>query len=441
MDQLRKTLAGILAALFMLPVTAQSSEWLLRDVNIVAMTGAPPAASQDILIRDGRIAAIADSGELTTEGTAVEGNGGWVIPGLHDMHVHLGSEQMLAMYVANGVTSIRVMNGNERLLEMASQVNSGGILGPDVFLASPLLEGDPPLWPQSEPVITARRGRSLVEQYARAGYRAIKVYDGLTAPVLAAVVEEAGQQGLPVVGHMPDEVALEQLLAHEPASLEHVGGYLPGWFSGERQACDITESELTRLAGRMAEAGVTVVPTLSLFHQSSNADSRERTRAQPEFAALPPGITGQFWPGATAEPGSERARVANCKSRNAERFARALIAAGGSILPGTDTPNPWLVPGRALHLELERLVAAGMSPEQALAAATVDAAAWFEDEERRGTIEAGQPADLVVLEANPLQDIRRVGGAITGVVIRGQWQSRASLRQRWQPANESRADR
>jgi cytosine/adenosine deaminase-related metal-dependent hydrolase len=433
MFQIRKALVGILAVLFMLPAAAQSGEWLLRDANVVTMTGAPPIASQDILIRDGRIAAIEDTGRLTTKGRVVEVNGAWVIPGLHDMHVHLGTEQMLAMYVANGVTSIRVMNGNQSLLELVSGVADGGIFGPNIFLASPLLEGQPPLWPQSEPVTTPEQARQLVERYASEGYRAIKIYDGLTAPVLAATAEEAKRHSLPVVGHMPDAIELEQLLVHDPASLEHVGGYLPGWFSGGRQACDIPEWQLTRLAGRLAEAGVTVVPTLSLFHQSSNADSRELTRAQPEFNALPPGITGQFWLGATPEPGSERARAANCKSRNAERFTRALIAAGGSILPGTDSPNPWLVPGRALHLELERLVAAGMPPEQALAAATVDAAAWFGDKDRRGTIETGQPADLVVLEANPLEDIRHVG-AVTGVVIRGQWQSQASLRQRWQPA-------
>lgn len=424
---------GILASLLLFSeASGQPEEWLLRDVQVVAMNGDPPATSQDILIRDGRIAAIEETGRLNSEGNLVEGNGGWVIPGLHDMHVHLGTEQMLAMYVANGVTSIRVMNGNDGLLELASRVENGSVLGPHIFLASPLFEGEPPLWPQSEPVTTPEQGRALVERYAAEGYQALKIYDGLTEPVLAAVVEAANRQSLPVAGHMPDAVELDQLLNLHPASLEHVGGYLPGWLRQDRDPCDIPERELAKLARRLADAGVAVVPTLSLFYQSSHPESRDRSRQHPEYAALPPGVTQHFWPGATSEPGSERAAKENCKSRNAERFVRALLSAGGRALAGTDTPNPWLIPGHALHLELERLVAAGMTPEQALAAATVEAAAWFDDTDRSGTIEVGQPADLVLLEANPLEDIRRLR-LISGVALRGLWHPAPSLQQRWQP--------
>lgn len=432
MKQFRAAFLAILAGLAPAPTMALAGEWLLHDVNVLAMNGNPPARSQDILIRDSRIAAIADTGTLTTEGAVVYGNGAWVIPGLHDMHVHLGTEQMLAMYVANGVTSIRVMNGNDNLLEMASRVEEHILFGPEIFLASPLFEGKPPLWPQSEPVTSPQQGRALVERYANYGYSAIKIYDGLKAPVLTAVVEAADQHGLPIVGHMPDTVSLEQLLAHEPASLEHVGGYLPNWLTADRGPCNIPQEELTDLAHRLAEAGVPIVPTLSLFHQLGSAESRERMKRRPEFHALPPGITQHFWPSATPESDSKRAREADCKSRNAERFARALIEAGGRILAGTDTPNPWLIPGDALHLELERLVAAGMTPEQALASATVEAAAWFGDDDHLGTVTVGQRADLVILEANPLEDIRNVG-TITGVVLRGQWQPQAVLRQRWQP--------
>lgn len=431
MTEIRRALLVLMAGLFLLPATARSGEWLLRDVNVVPMNGEPPAASQDILIRGERIAAIVDTGHLESAGKVVEGNGAWVVPGLHDMHVHLGSEQMLAMYVANGVTSIRVMNGNSKLLELASRVKDGRAFGPDIFLASPLFEGEPPLWPQSDPVTTPAQGRTLVAQYARAGYRAIKIYDGLTSPVLAAIAVEAHRQGLPVVGHIPDAVELEQLLAQEPASLEHVGGYLPEWLTRHREACDIPQRELAALAGRLAEAGVSVVPTLSLFHQLGDAQSRRRTRELPEFTALPPGVTQHFWPEATAEPGSEGARRAGCKSRNAERFIHSLISAGGRVLAGTDTPNPWQIPGRSLHLELERLVEAGMTPEQALASATTDAAAWFGEPDRRGTVEAGQPANLLILKANPLEDIRHLD-SISGVVLGGRWQTASSLQRRWQ---------
>lgn len=405
---------------------AEPNVWVLRNVNVLPMTGEGLLPNRDVVVRDGRIASIHATGVDHGSLLVIEGKEGYLIPGLTDMHVHLGTREMLAMNVANGITTIRVMAGDQRILDMKAEVAAGKLIGPRMFVASPLLEGDPPLWPESKPVTTPEQARSLVSRYAAEGYQAIKIYDGLTPAVLQAVADQASREGLPVVGHLPDTVALDDLLAVRPASLEHTGGYLPDWLTTGRGFCDMPPEELEQLAGRLAAGRIPVVPTLSLFQYPADAKARETVRGRPEFELLPPGVTRGFWPGATPSPGSERAKEAQCKLGSARTFLKAFVSAGGEILAGTDTPNPWLIPGYALHNELSQLVTAGLNPARALAAATSGAASVLGSKKHRGIVAVGQPADLVLLEANPLEDIHNTQ-RIAGVVLRGHWWSRDDL--------------
>lgn len=420
-------------------LSVEPEQWVLRNVTVVAMDGQAPLADQDVIVRGERIAAIEPTGAPHTGLKVVDGDGAYVIPGLVDMHVHLGSPLMLAMWVSHGVTGIRVMSSQDYVRDLRNAVDQGDLFGPHVFLASPLIEGDPPLWPQSEPVTDPEQARRLVRQYADEGYQAIKIYDGLSEKVFAAITEEAAVHGLPVVGHMPDNIPLETLLASQPASLEHVGGYLPEWFTQGRDACELPAEELEQLARKLATHRTTLVPTVSLYHYRGDPSAREAVRAEPAFSHLPAGLTEHFWGNVTPEAGSDRARRSVCSLANSRALVAAYIAAGGKPLPGTDTPNPWLVPGLALHQELELLVELGMSPEAVLTSATLGAAEWFGQADERGSIAVGKFADLVLLEANPLEDIRHTR-RIAGVALAGQWLSAEALEAKVSTAAQSSSE-
>lgn len=423
----RVTLPALFCLWFAQDLVADPATWVLGNVNVIAMDGEAIRHGQDLFIAGNRIAAMQATGSSPHEGrVVVDGNGGYVIPGLTDMHVHLGSPLMLALWLEHGVTGLRVMSSQPHVLELRAAVDGGEVFGPRLFLASPLFEGEVPLWPESSPVTDPDQARRLVREYAAQGHEAIKIYDGLSEDVLAAIVAEAAAVGLPIVGHMPDQVALDALLSFQPASLEHVGGALPKWFRAERDDCELPRTELEQFGVQLAEAGVTLVPTLSMYHMLGDADARDAVRSELVFELLPAGLTEHFWSNVTPQPGSDRARLSVCRLANARTLIAAYVAAGGRPLPGTDTPNPWLVPGLALHQELALLVESGLSPEQALFSATRAAAEWFGKGEERGTVSIGKIADLVLLEANPLEDITRTR-QIAGIVLDGQWWSADAL--------------
>jgi cytosine/adenosine deaminase-related metal-dependent hydrolase len=423
----RVTLSALFCLCFAQDLAADPATWVLGNVNVIAMDGEAIHHAQDLFIAGNRIAAMQATGSTPLKDKVViDGNGGYVIPGLTDMHVHLGSPLMLALWLEHGVTSLRVMSSQPHVVELRAAVDRGEVFGPRLFLASPLFEGEPPLWPESNPVTDADQARRLVREYAAQGHEAVKIYDGLTEEVLAAIIAEAAATGLPVVGHMPDQVPLDALLSLHPASLEHVGGLLPAWFRAERDDCELPRAELEQLGVQLAEAGVTLVPTLSLYQMLGDVDARDAVRSEAVFDLLPAGLTEHFWGNVTPEPGSDRARRSVCRLANARTLISAYISAGGHPLPGTDTPNPWLVPGLALHQELALLVESGLSPEQALFSATRAAAEWFGLGEERGTVSVGKIADLVLLDANPLEDITHTR-RVAGVVLDGQWWSKDAL--------------
>ena len=429
MNDFRPVLMAFLASLLSLPAFGSSADperWVLRNVHVIAMDGRASLPARDVVIEGDRIAAIEPTGGEYAGAGIVDGGGAYLIPGLVDMHVHLGSPLMLAMWVRHGVTGIRVMSSQAHVLELRDAVHRGEVFGPRMFLANPLMEGSPPLWEQSVPVTDPEQARRLVRRYADQGHQAIKIYDGLTEQVFAAITEEAAAAGLSVVGHMLDAVPLETLLASRPASLEHVGGYLPEWFTRNREACELPGEELERLGRRLAAHGTALVPTMAMYDYRADPAARDAARSEPAFGLLPSALTEHFWSNATPEPGSERARRASCERANSRRLVAAYIAAGGMPLAGTDSPNPWLIPGPALHRELQLLVESGLSTEAALTSATRGAAEWFGEDDERGSVAVGKIADLVLLEDSPLDDIANTRG-IAGVVLDGLWLSKEAL--------------
>jgi hypothetical protein len=412
------------------------------DVTVVAMTpegGIVPGRT--VVVRDGRIAEIGavDSVRVPEDALLIDSRGRYLMPGLADMHVHLEHSDdpaLLGLFVANGVTTVRNMDGRPYILTWREDVASGALTGPTIHTAGPILDGDPPFFDDNVRITTPEEARVEVLRQARAGYDFIKTYVNLDAESFRAIRQTAADAGLRVAGHAPRSVGLTGLLDQPIASLEHLADFavlieaedspFRGRFHWSKLYLGMPadSARMDAAARRIAATRMSVVPTL-VERARSLADEAtlERWLAEPDIAAMPRDVL-RFW----------RERVHRTASRmsdedwqlvergraNRAALLRALHGAGVPLLVGTDTPNPFVVPGAAVHEELAAFVAAGLSEEAALSAATREAARFLGQLDEWGTVETGKRADLLLLTANPFQDVGAAARPV-GVMLRGRW--------------------
>jgi imidazolonepropionase-like amidohydrolase len=405
------------------------------DVNVVPMDGEHELAHQTVLIDGQRIVAVGPvaSTPVAKGARRIEGMGRWLIPGLYDMHVHLNEANDALLYVANGVTTVRNMWGGPDRLAWREQArtNDPAWLGPDLITAGPIVDGDPPVWPGSTVVTTPEAARAEVDAQKQAGYDFVKVYEHLTPAAYDAIAAEAKKQGIRFAGHVPPAVGLEHALAAGQASIEHLTGYL-GAEAGMPQGklpeviAHVDETKLPALAKATHDAGAANTPTLIVMSRIAALDDPAPLLARRENRYVSP-QTREWWNPKTDfrfkndTPDDFAAmRTANVMRQH---VVKALAAAGATIFAGTDAPNPFVVPGFSLHEELGLLVGAGLTPYQALRAATAVPAQWLG---RTATITVGAPADLVLLDTDPLKDIAATRTR-EGVMLRGTWHPQAEL--------------
>jgi imidazolonepropionase-like amidohydrolase len=388
------------------------------DIAIVGATVLPmdrEGALRDhtVLVRGERIVAVAPAGDIDAgAATVVDGRGKWLVPGLADMHVHIQDEAELALFLLNGVTVVRDLFGSPRGLGWRDAIARGQKEGPTLVQAGPIMDGDPPTWPGSAIVTTPEAARREVQAQKKAGYDWIKVYNGLGADVYQAILAEAKAQGMPVGGHVPKAVGIEAALRSGQRSIEHLDGYVP--FGAEPHADD---------AIARATAGLPVwnCPTLIVTDHFGKMD-------HPESLAGTRGL--EFMPAAvkTAWDPKNDFRLRRFtpqmfeEGRRRNQIRRELVGklsrAGARLVLGTDTGNPYVIPGFAVHEELELLVAAGLTPWQALRAATIAASELQGTPGAFGVVKAGARADLLLVDRDPLADL----GALVDppvVVVRG----------------------
>lgn len=426
---------------------APSNTVAFVGVNVVPMTGADGVLpDRTVLVRGNRIVAVGPTSEIDIPAGAlrIEGSGRYLMPGLADMHVHLEyfeEPEILGLFLANGVTTVRNMDGRPYLLEWKEQVAEGDLLGPTLYTAGPILDGDPPLRDDNTVVRDTAEARAAVVRQDSAGYDFIKVYTNLAPEAYRAVIATARERGLPVAGHVPRRVDLAEALSGQTA-IEHLADY-GEWVEAEDSpfrdrwhwskgylAMPLDSAKIATAAERIARAGVWTVPTLvQTERELAPTDTLRSWRAAPEMAFVPPEGLAQWE--AQVEQSAGRMDAADWEivargSANRQRMTRALHEAGARLLVGTDTPNPFVVPGFSIHEELENFVQAGFTPAEALAAATREAARFLGDLEEWGTVETGKRADLLLLEANPLDDVRNTSRR-AGVMVRGRWLPEAEL--------------
>jgi imidazolonepropionase-like amidohydrolase len=376
-----------------------------------------------VLIVEDRIEAIGPrESTRVPEGTEVlELPGRWVLPGLVDMHVHVFSEEDLPLYLDAGITTVRNMWGWDLHLELRRKVAAGDLVGPRIVTAGRLVDGDPPVLRGSAALTTTAQARQEVASQVRAGFDGIKVYDRLPAPVFGAVVLAARRAGLPVWGHPPESVGIDGSLAAGIETLEHLRGVPEAVGAADGWDAALDPSAVEDLALRVRQVGTTIVPTLIVHESGELSASEQRTLMTTPAVRRIPEPLHSFCCDSPDDPGDDLdPTIRRERHENRRNVVAALHRAGVRLLVGTDTGNPWVVPGSSFHEELALLREAGLSNLEVLEAATRNAALELRRAEEIGALAPGMLADLIVVAENPLEDLTSLRHP-AGVMVGGRW--------------------
>jgi hypothetical protein len=455
--------AFLLALAFSLPLaTAQDRpavESSIRHVNVINVETGAELKDQTVRMRGARISAIAPTQEPDAAlPNSVDGHGGYLIPGLWDMHVHVHDVDELLLYVANGVTGIRIMAGERdtaaKRAELARESPS-----PEIYLASAIVDGDPPIWPGSIVVKKAADARRTVDEIKAGGADFIKVYNNIPRDAYFAIADEAKAQHIAFEGHVPDAITAQEASAAGQRSIEHLTGIALGC-SGKQE--EFTE-ELLRAKMFRDKMVVEVrayasddaakcaalfeefrrnqtwqVPTLTVLQLWGHLDD-EHYLSDKRVAYIDRKFRDR-WSDRTDFQRRHWSRQLFEMARNLfsadEKMAGAMFRAGVPMMAGTDAMNPYCFPGFSLHDELAMLVGAGVTPLGALRMATINPANFMGRTAELGTVEAGKIANLVLLRGDPLADIHNTA-EIEAVWLEGKYFDRAALSQMLETARQN----
>jgi imidazolonepropionase-like amidohydrolase len=412
-------------------------------------TDSSPVDDAVILEKEGRIERVGPAADVSIPrgATEVRLDGKWVMPGLVDAHAHVQS-WMLPRLLAYGVTSIRDVGGVlDSVVVLRDDVGLGSTLGPRMYIAGAMVDGSPATWPEAIAVTSSTEARQAVDRLMLLGVSHVKVYTRIDEPLLRAILDEAATFELPVTAHLGkvDAVtaarlgltAVEHLTGIVEATVDHPELYFRahddffvGWNQTERTWPMLDSAAIERTVAALVGASTTIVPTLVLHEAYSRLTDRAYVSAL-DLRGVPDSIQSSW----NIPDLVRRARLTADEFRAfrrsrpyQDRFVRFYRRAGGRVAAGTDTPNQLLAPGASLHDELLLLVRAGLTPKEALLAATRESAALVRADSI-GVIRAGGVADFLVLNADPLTDIRHTRD-IQWIVFRGILYSPENLMER-----------
>jgi imidazolonepropionase-like amidohydrolase len=376
------------------------------------VTGALQPA-RTVVIRAGRIVSVGPRRTSPPNAVRINGTGKFLIPGLWDMHAHhqISGVASLELYLANGVVGTRDMGSDLAfILPLRRQIQEGALRGPIIVAAGPILDAAPAGWPYRQRVENADQARTAVRDLKSAGVDFIKVHDATPRDAFFAIAAESRRLGLTFAGHVPAAISIEEASAAGIRSIEHLANSrVPKECSGgETYESEKCRSSFQRLAAR----GVWQTPTLA-FYQAIPHLASGGSLPHGEFAGEGLGefMRSNFQSVRLSPPAVARLRALNHMNLAA---VRDLQATGNRLLAGCDG----LVPGFCIHDELEWLTKAGLTPAEALRTATINPARFLGRDGTTGTIAVGKRADLVLLDANPLTDIRNTR-RIRAVVANG----------------------
>ncbi len=422
----------------------------LVGATLIDGSGGAPLRNAVVVVRGTRIESVGPRAgfELPKNTREVDATGKWIIPGLIDAHAHV-APWTLPRYLAYGVTTVRDLHGGlDSILALRERANLNALASPRIYSAGAMIDGTPTTYPDALPGATADAARRAVDQLAVAGADLIKLYTRIDPPLMRAILDEAKTFGLRSTAHLglTDAVtaaglgvrSIEHLSgiaesASDPAPLyaAHRRGFFPGWTLVERSWARLDSAALARVARELAERRVILVPTLTVHETFSRLD-QPNSMQDPALADVPAAEQARWnTPDMVRRAGWTPDDFAAFRASRPRQdlFVRLFRAAGGVLVTGSDAANQMLVPGESEHDELELLVQAGLPPEDAILAATRNAALLL-GVDSIGTIAAGRVADLVVLGRDPLADIRN-SRAVEQVMLRGTLMPADSIRRAW----------
>jgi imidazolonepropionase-like amidohydrolase len=426
----------LLLALLSLQSPAPETVTAFVGATVLPMDSERRLEDHTVVVRGGRIVAVGPRASTAVpEGAlTIDAEGRFLMPGLVDMHVHTWAESDAALFLAHGVTTVRNLFGGPQHLDWRAQVEAGERLAPNLVTAGPICDGDPPVWPGSLVVLDADSARAAVELHVEQGYDFVKVYNRLPLEAYQALVEEARLAGLPVDGHTPDAVGLERVLAAGQRTVEHLSGLGllvakpplgTGWNGDVSAWQKVDPKRQAQWVERCVEARVWLCPTFVVFQKMLEPEMFERELAMDHVRHVPQFLKG-MWKSMNANNAPERRAAGRDSIPGRMAFVKAFADAGGRLILGTDMGNPLVVAGYSAHEELANFIAAGLTPFQALSAATRAPAECLGRPEEFGTVAVGRRADLLLLGADPLLDVDNAR-AIEGVMLRGRWLPQADL--------------
>ncbi|MEA1786125.1 amidohydrolase family protein [Arenibacter sp. GZD96] len=440
-----KTIA-ILFSFYLLSCTSKQAthyDTVITNVDIIDVTDGS-VTKNTVFVRNGVIAVIAPEGTLKpyTATTIIEGVGKFLMPGLAEMHAHIPPpsvgaqriEETLFLYLSNGVTTIRGMLGDPAHLILKEQAASGTLQSPRIFTSGPSLNGNS--------IPTPEEAIAKVKAYKKEGYDFLKIHPGIKKEAFDQLVQTANEVGITFAGHVPVDVGIRHALQSGYTSIDHVDGFLEGLVPPDAKVAadangffgynftDLADTlHIDALVQLSKKNKVWIVPTQSLFERWFAPVAAEELLQQPEMRYMPT-TTLEDWKqrkNASIDP------AAGFDADQWHRFnvirrqlIRKLQKNGHGMLLGSDAPQLFNVPGFSIHHEIEGLSQAGMTPLEILRSGTLNPAVFFGMQDIFGSIKEGLDADMVLLNANPLENLKALK-QIEGVMVRGTWLSKEKI--------------
>jgi Amidohydrolase family len=436
----------------------QPVDSVIVHVTVINVTNGSELKDQAVHIHGNRIASVAPAqpADIAAPG-AIDAHGAFLIPGLWDMHVHVHNTIELPLYIANGVTGIRIMSGDRDTAAYRAELARESP-APEIYLASAIVDGSPPVWPGSIVIHGRDDAHRAVDDIKASGADFIKVYSRIPRDAYFALAEEGKAQHIDFEGHVPDAITAQEASAAGQRSMEHLmgisfacsgrqqelmGALERAQFFRDRMAVEaqaynsIDQNKCRALFAEFRQNETWQVPTLTVRRMWGRLDDSKFT-SDPRLAYIDKRSRDRWQE--RIQPQEQRWNYAMYQMARGifsddERITGALFRSGVPIMAGTDAMNPFCFPGFSLHDELALLVESGLTPLAALQSATINPAKFMRRTADLGTVEAGKTANLVLLRADPLADIHN-STQIEAVWLEGQYFDKPALAAMLEKAKE-----
>lgn len=470
LSEINKTLGGHVDVVDTSQFTYKYGKLAIKDITLLSEDGNAMLPNQNLLIQNNSIVALGDSITIPDGYEVVEGSGKFLIPGLIDSHVHIKkSKNDLLLYLANGITYIGEMTGMKEHFTYAQDIKDGTFLGPRMYIASPKISSQKGLkatfrsWfeRRHQNFTTEIAIRKAVRNYKAKGYKAIKLSSDLYEKKLyLSLIDEAKKENIPVIGHLPVYIYMEDLYTSGQSQLSHIGSITQSemnefggvGYTNADKFLAYFKAKADSIAIKLKQNDITLSSTLWIHEHIDNQDFElEAFLKTIEIEYQNPGwlegtkFSGGWLPGTgnsynnpnNNDPESKRQSAIfwDTRTEALHEMTRALIRHGVTITAGTDAHGAnGVVPGFSLHDELESLANVGMPNNKVLRSTTQATAEWMQI--NTGKIAVGRDADLVILDKNPLNNIKNTK-AINAVITNGKYLNRNTLNQMLQAVKEA----